>query len=414
MNWLKLLNRIFIIASLSIITALAVYIFYNKAGEEGIHITPEERAWLDSRDGQIRIGSDIDYIPMDFINRWGEHDGISEDFFRLIEKKLGIRFKRIKAHSWSELLEMARRGDVDILKCVVESPERAEYLEFTRPYLSIPSVIVSGREIDDESMTLDDLKGKKVALNKGYYIHELVRHHYSGINVITAESNQQLFKMIASGSVEYIITELPTLTYFVRKFGITNLKIAGETGVEYRLSAGGRKGLPVLNRILMKAIESVTDKEKEDITSRWISVQYRRYLYSRGVFIAIIAGFAAVLCVVFIIGVWNKSLHVLVKKKTGEIEKYRDSLEELVDERTKQLRESNRELANALAKVKTLNGLLPICSNCKKIRNDRGYWEQIELYVKEHSEAEFTHSICPDCAAKLYPGLSDKNGRKKI
>lgn len=59
----------------------------------------------------------------------------------------------------------------------------------------------------------------------------------------------------------------------------------------------------------------------------------------------------------------------------------------------------------ALADIRVLSGLLPICSNCKKIRDDRGYWGQIETYIREHSEAEFTHGICPDCAAKLYPGL---------
>ncbi len=61
------------------------------------------------------------------------------------------------------------------------------------------------------------------------------------------------------------------------------------------------------------------------------------------------------------------------------------------------------ELSAALSNVKTLQGLLPICSSCKKIRNDRGYWEQMEMYISEHSEAEFSHSICPECAQKLYP-----------
>jgi PAS domain S-box-containing protein len=61
------------------------------------------------------------------------------------------------------------------------------------------------------------------------------------------------------------------------------------------------------------------------------------------------------------------------------------------------------ELQEALTKIKTLRGLIPICASCKKIRNDQGYWEQIEVYVRDHSEAEFSHGICPDCARKLYP-----------
>jgi len=61
------------------------------------------------------------------------------------------------------------------------------------------------------------------------------------------------------------------------------------------------------------------------------------------------------------------------------------------------------ELQDALRKVKTLRGLLPICASCRKIRDDQGYWTSVEAYILEHSDAEFTHGICPDCARKLYP-----------
>jgi PAS domain S-box-containing protein len=61
------------------------------------------------------------------------------------------------------------------------------------------------------------------------------------------------------------------------------------------------------------------------------------------------------------------------------------------------------ELKEAFSKVKALNGLLPICASCKKIRNDKGYWEQVEVYIRDRSEAEFTHGFCPECAERLYP-----------
>lgn len=65
-------------------------------------------------------------------------------------------------------------------------------------------------------------------------------------------------------------------------------------------------------------------------------------------------------------------------------------------------------LTQALAEVKTLSGLLPICSNCKRVRDDQGYWNQIEYYVSQHSQAQFSHGICPECARKLYPDLMDQ------
>jgi hypothetical protein len=76
-----------------------------------------------------------------------------------------------------------------------------------------------------------------------------------------------------------------------------------------------------------------------------------------------------------------------------------------IHRRLRREREIQRELGQALSEVKTLRGLLPICAACKKVRNDQGYWQVIESYIAEHSEAEFTHGICPECAARLYPGL---------
>ncbi len=69
------------------------------------------------------------------------------------------------------------------------------------------------------------------------------------------------------------------------------------------------------------------------------------------------------------------------------------------------LREEHNKLLTALKEIKILSGLLPICAACKKIRDDKGYWNQIESYINEHSEAEFSHGICPDCAKNLYPHL---------
>jgi len=70
-----------------------------------------------------------------------------------------------------------------------------------------------------------------------------------------------------------------------------------------------------------------------------------------------------------------------------------------------ELRRSNEELQKALKEVKVLRGLIPICASCKKIRNDGGFWQQIEEYLSEHSEAEFSHGLCQPCIKKLYPGV---------
>lgn len=94
----------------------------------------------------------------------------------------------------------------------------------------------------------------------------------------------------------------------------------------------------------------------------------------------------------------------------ARIEHFAASLEEQVAQRTQELaaeiqvrKQTEMELTESLSQVKTLSGLLPICAACKKVRDDSGYWNQIEVYIRTHSNAEFTHGLCPECMKKLYP-----------
>ena len=81
----------------------------------------------------------------------------------------------------------------------------------------------------------------------------------------------------------------------------------------------------------------------------------------------------------------------------------RKRAEKELQQYTSELARNNKELQDALANVKRLTGMLPICASCKKIRDDKGYWSQVESYISEHTEAVFSHGICPECAKKLYP-----------
>jgi len=78
-----------------------------------------------------------------------------------------------------------------------------------------------------------------------------------------------------------------------------------------------------------------------------------------------------------------------------------------------ELEKANKELKIANEKIKTLSGFIPICANCKNIRNDDGFWQQLEVYISEHSDALFSHGICPDCMKDLYPDFVEKIKDKK-
>jgi CheY-like chemotaxis protein len=76
--------------------------------------------------------------------------------------------------------------------------------------------------------------------------------------------------------------------------------------------------------------------------------------------------------------------------------------ERLIRTQLAEIEEKNKQLEKQLQEIKTLRGFIPICSACKKIRNDEGYWEAIEVYIRDHSAAEFSHGLCPDCIETLY------------
>ena len=101
-------------------------------------------------------------------------------------------------------------------------------------------------------------------------------------------------------------------------------------------------------------------------------------------------------------------LDLRVKERTADLARANDQLKLQIEERKIVETEKEKlivELKKALGEVKALGGLLPICASCKKIRDDQGYWNQLEHYIQKHSEAEFSHSVCPDCAKILYPEL---------
>ncbi len=81
--------------------------------------------------------------------------------------------------------------------------------------------------------------------------------------------------------------------------------------------------------------------------------------------------------------------------------------------KNQELERTVKDLQQALDEIKRLKSLLPICSNCKKIRNDDGYWQEVEEYISEHTDVKFSHGLCNDCLKKLYPNIYDENEEEK-
>jgi len=132
-------------------------------------------------------------------------------------------------------------------------------------------------------------------------------------------------------------------------------------------------------------------------------IQYELFLFA--IFGILLAWFA-------FFGGFVSSLRRNLREQNNKIQKAHEEIEiEIKERKLAQIEKDSLivELKDALNEVNTLSGLLPICASCKKIRDDNGYWNQIESYIRDRSEAEFSHSICPECSKKLYPEISKEN-----
>ena len=261
------------------------------------------------------------------------------------------------------------------------------------PYLSFPLVILTRRDAPFIG-GLEDLHGKKVALIKKVTTSEWLQRDKIKVEPVYVNTPLEALEAVSRGRAEAAIENLAAASYLIRKNGLFDLKIAAPTDWgDYQLHFAVRKDWPVLTAILNKALSYISPEEQTAIRNKWISVSY--VFGVAPVVIARWAGLAAIPIVLFILLVllYNRRL----RREIGEREKAEREREKVI-----------YELQTALSNIRQLKGLLPICSSCKKIRDDQGYWQRVDKYLTEHSGAEFSHSICPDCLKKLYPEHADK------
>ncbi|MDF1577620.1 MAG: cache domain-containing protein [Desulfobulbales bacterium] len=156
------------------------------------------------------------------------------------------------------------------------------------------------------------------------------------------------------------------------------------------------KNISVDDRLFSVCVHPLRDASGRQVGSTMLIVDISEITSETRETIFFLSGLIMIISLLFLI------FYYIYSGRIGkQMFSYQHRLEDLVRERT-------RDLQIALDEVKVLSGYLPICASCKQIRDDNGYWTQLESYIREHSEAEFSHGICPDCAEKLYPDFNSK------
>ncbi|MGZ8158623.1 MAG: EAL domain-containing protein [Methylobacter sp.] len=245
---------------------------YEPVKPSKLNFSPEEKAWLQAHP-VIRVGIDRDFAPYEWIDDQGNYVGLSADYIALVEQRLGVKFEILKDKSWAEILEMAQRGALDMISNANKTPERERYLIFTEAYLNTPAVII-GDSNNGFIGTLDRLNGKRVALEKGYFMQELLMHDHPEIRLISAENVHDALSMVSGGKADAYIGDAASANYAIRKEGMLNLSFSGEANYKSLHRMAVTRTNPELASLLAKALADIPQPEKEAIQNRWMSLKY--------------------------------------------------------------------------------------------------------------------------------------------
>ncbi|MGC8114097.1 bifunctional diguanylate cyclase/phosphodiesterase [Metapseudomonas otitidis] len=308
-------------ARLSAIFVLCLSLWMPSAG--ALTLTQEEQDWLQAHP-TLRIGVDASWPPFEFRDSEGRHQGLAADYTRLIQDRLNIRLDPIDPGNWGEVLERAKRNEVDLLPGIMSTPERQGYLNFTRPYLDFPIVILA-REDGATPKTLDDLYGLKVVVVENYAPHELLHTHNPDLNLLTAPTVAAALQALATGKADAFVSDLASSVWSLRQLKLEGLFISGETPYRYQLAMATPKSEPILIGILDKVFAELTPEQMNAIQDRWVGgVIDRRPVWTDQLIYVIPALFGALLVLVFVLRI-NRRLRGEMSRRALLEEEIRNS-----------------------------------------------------------------------------------------
>ncbi|WDP89917.1 MAG: transporter substrate-binding domain-containing protein [Desulfobacter sp.] len=283
-------------------------------------LTAEERAWLNRHNGKITIAPDPNDPPLDFFDNLGAHRGLTADYIRLIEKKLGARFKILRMPSWDAVLAAAREKKVQIICTAQRTPERDKFLLFTRPFIRIPEIIVTGTAFKGKA-SMEDLRGKKVVMTQGYALLELIRHQYPWIDIHTVQRDIDGLLEVSFNRVDAMIIGLTKASHLIEARGINNLRMAGQTDIVLNLGFASQKDLPVLHSILEKGLAAISPEERQEIHRKWISLGAGPFYTQMDFWLVLSSAVGVLTVVIFSVLLWNRTLKRQVTRSTEQLKK---------------------------------------------------------------------------------------------
>ncbi|PUE64290.1 transporter substrate-binding domain-containing protein [Arcobacter caeni] len=310
---------------------------YYSSFKQQLNLTQEEKDFL--LKNLIKVSVSNSWEPFTFKSKNNKAIGISAEYWELITKKLGLQYKNVFSETFKEQINSIKTKENDLIYSIGETSNRKDYSIFTKEYAKFPISIVTKKDenfIENISM----LKNKKIAVGDNFTAHNIIKNNYPDIQLTLVNSIKEGLELVSKNEVYAFVDIQPVLFYNIAKYGFDDLKVSGNTGLNFSMKFMIRDDYAILESILNKAISSISINELNEIITKWNNVQFQTS-FNYELFIQIFA-------VIFIIILafihrtitlknLNKSLSNKVEEKTKTLNEMNKNLENLVEKKTKEL-----------------------------------------------------------------------------
>ena len=250
---------------------LIVINFNYLSAAERIKLTPEEKEWIDAHP-QVDVAMMKKFPPFSYVTEDDELRGFSVDLLKLLGQKTGLEF-RFEVGLWSENLAKFKADTVDAIDGISYKKERLNYTLYTQPYYRIPMVVYLRQE-DNWYQKPQDLSDKEVGVLKDAYYKDVLKEEVNP-QIIEEADNEKLFKDLAFGRFDAVVSNLSIGEFYIQKNVLTNLKLAGEYSSpqleKEDLRLGVQKDNAMLQNVLKKALQAVSETEWMELKNKWLS-----------------------------------------------------------------------------------------------------------------------------------------------
>ncbi len=317
---------------------------------EGLAFTAEERAWIAAHP-VLHVATSRSYGPFTFADETGAVRGLSIDYVEQLQKLTGLQLQLAAPSAFADSMAALKEGKLDLMMSLRDTVERREFLSFTRPYISVPAVLlrrrVGGEGARAQHEPGDLLPDERVSVSRGYAVGQFLSERFPENPQMVEADDRSLLRRLAGGEISAGVMDMAGATFLMRTEGIGNVRVVGDVGFAYDLSIGYRRDWPILGRILQKALDQIPTDERQAIADRWISVNREPAGVPRQAVIAGVAAMALSLLVLLMMFIWNRTLKRQVVAHTEQLR------HELAERRRLQDADHARALAELANKSKT-------------------------------------------------------------